>query len=328
VKRVGILLLTSIVSVLLILTSAEAQPQRRARQQPVRAQNAPTAQPATADQRGTDQVPLTVKVLPAPDANEKAEQEERERAERAKLDAEKAIIDTKLAFETQRIADYTDRLAWFTIFLVFVAIVQAGLFLWQLRLMLDGMRDAKIAANAAQESAEAAKVNAQAVINADRAYLFVSVEGENIAALIGKAAIAPVPQNMEDAPISTLRLTYAFKNYGRTPAVIREISYGTLVAPDIFKAVREYEAVVDLPAHILGAGEKTNPPIMVDDLRVTAGEAQSIRIAETTFWFYGIVVYDDTFGWRRTLKFIWHYGAESNGLRIFSYDEKEERIPQ
>jgi hypothetical protein len=79
--------------------------------------NEPT-QPPARNERGTDQEPFTVKILPAPGAQEKADKEEHERAE-------KAQIDRKLAFETQRIADYTDRLALFTLFLVFVAMGQA-----------------------------------------------------------------------------------------------------------------------------------------------------------------------------------------------------------
>ena len=110
----------------------------------------PTQAP-TPDQRGTDSVPLTVKVLPATDAKEQADKAEHERKE-------KAVIDEKLAFETQRIADYTDRLALFTVLLFSVAILQAGLFFWQLRYMRQGMRDAEMAARAAQDSAEATKI--------------------------------------------------------------------------------------------------------------------------------------------------------------------------
>lgn len=76
-------------------------------------QDAPTnepAQPPARNQRGTDQEPFTIKILPAPGAQEKADKEEHERAD-------KSQIDRKLAFETQRIADYTDRLALFTLFL-------------------------------------------------------------------------------------------------------------------------------------------------------------------------------------------------------------------
>jgi hypothetical protein len=89
------------------------------------AQSKEAAQPAAPDQRGTDSVPFTVKILPATDAKEQSDKTEHERNE-------KAVIDEKIAFETQRIADYTDRLALFTFLLFCVAILQAAFFMIQL----------------------------------------------------------------------------------------------------------------------------------------------------------------------------------------------------
>jgi hypothetical protein len=114
------------------------------------AQSKQSAEPPAADQRGTDKVPFSVKIVPAPDSKEKTDKEEHERKE-------KAIVDEKLAFETQRIADYTNRLALFTVFLFCAAVAQAGLFVWQLLLIRASLTDAKIAADAAKEAADAAK---------------------------------------------------------------------------------------------------------------------------------------------------------------------------
>lgn len=60
-----------------------------------------------------------------------------------------------------------DGVVFFTAVLCFIAFVQAGLFLWQLRYMRVGMRDAKIAA-------DAAKLGSQAALEANRAWLNVS----------------------------------------------------------------------------------------------------------------------------------------------------------
>ena len=59
-----------------------------------------TIQLAAPDQRGTDQVPLIVKVLPAQKSQSETEKEECDQKAKAEVDA-------KSAFETQRIADYT-----------------------------------------------------------------------------------------------------------------------------------------------------------------------------------------------------------------------------
>jgi hypothetical protein len=153
IRRIAIVAL----ALCLALIVDSAQSQRRSGQQQNDTKSVQTAQPPAPDQRGTDQIPFTVKVLPSPDSKEKAEQEERERAERAKLDAEKAIIDTKLAFETQRIADYTNWLARFTGLLFCIAVLQAGFFWWQLKEMKRAGIDTSKAANAAEASASTGK---------------------------------------------------------------------------------------------------------------------------------------------------------------------------
>jgi hypothetical protein len=134
--------------VVLALLAAFASDSRGESNQPPPSKQ--TTQSPTADQRGTDQVPFAVKILPAPDAKEQADKTERDRKE-------KAVVDERLTSETQRIADYTSRLAWFTFMLFGIAVLQAGLFFWQLRYMRQGMRDAEIAAKAADDSAKVAR---------------------------------------------------------------------------------------------------------------------------------------------------------------------------
>jgi hypothetical protein len=164
-----------------------------------------TAQPPATDPRGTDQVPLAVKILPATDAKEQAEKSEHDRKE-------KAAIDEKLAFETQRIANYTTRLAWFTLMLFGVAVLQAGLFLWQLGYMRKGMKDATIAARAASRSATAtvaqAKVARNSAIKLQRPYIFVF----------------GVQRLLRDVPEFYAEFTIA--NFGAIPAIIEDVFVG------------------------------------------------------------------------------------------------------
>jgi hypothetical protein len=134
----------------LALISDSAHSQRRPRQEPIGSPNTPTTQPAAADQRGTDQVPFTIKILPSQDAKEKSDKADQERQEKTK-------IDEKIAFETQRIADYTNWLALFTGFLFLVAVLQAAFFWWQLREMGRAGIATRRAAEAAEKSAETAQ---------------------------------------------------------------------------------------------------------------------------------------------------------------------------
>jgi hypothetical protein len=89
----------------------------------------------------------------------------------------------------------------------------------------------------------------------------------------------------------------------------------------------KYQAVSQLPVDILGAGEKT-PPIQVIDLpRLTSNDITSIEELFNNLWFYGVVVYDDIFGWRRTLEFVLQYSGVLHGLSVFKYRESEVRRP-
>jgi hypothetical protein len=113
------------------------------------------------DQRGADQVPPTVKVLPTPKSQTEIDDEQRRADEHA---ANERGLTTA-----------TWALAGFTMLLAMVALGQIGLFLWQLRLIRESLDDAKIAAEAAREGARAARDSADtaklSMIAGDRAYV-------------------------------------------------------------------------------------------------------------------------------------------------------------
>lgn len=188
---------------LMFLGDAWGQAQRPAPRPPQPSTQPAPAPTAAPEQRGTDQSPLSVKVLPDPDAKEKEEQDRKQRAE----------VDAKLALETERIADYMRWLAAFALGLFFVALGQVALFGVQLRHMHRGTEEAANAAKVAMESARTA--TAQAAIARDslkvmqntaerqsRAYVEVEIEKLDLnAANTGAAEVV-------------LRV----KNVGRTPA--------------------------------------------------------------------------------------------------------------
>lgn len=199
------------------------------------------------------------------------------------------------------------------------AITAAGTVIIALFTAILGLFTIRLA-GATRVAADAALLNAQAVIDAERAHLFVVIELENIAAMVSNAARA-----ISDGSNYALRISYAFKNYGRTPAIIRAIGHGAIIAPELPQE-RTLSVVVHLPAHILGDDEKSRPISDIAMPRMTSEIAKSILDLDATFWFYGYVVYDDTFGWRRTLSFVWHYdGGVSEGFTLFRYEETEER---
>ncbi|MGO8844311.1 MAG: hypothetical protein ACLQFI_02990 [Methylocella sp.] len=162
------------------------------------------AQPTAPDQRGTDQMPFTTKILPGENAKEKAEQEERERREKD----EKSAVDKRLADQTQRLADETENLAaytrWlagFTLLLFIAAVGQVALFVWQLRLIRESLKDAKVAAEAAETTANIAKDD---LLLGQRAYVFVN--------FLQSIVIDPKTKN-----VVFWRITPTWTNFGSTP---------------------------------------------------------------------------------------------------------------
>jgi hypothetical protein len=259
-------------------------------------QNTQTAAP---DQRGTDQMPLTVKILPG----------EKTHAETAK---EKYESDEKPSID-RALSTYTGWLAVFTATLFFAAAIQVGLFYWQLRLIKDAAKDTAA-------TADAAKLNAQGVIDAERARLFIVIDDERAFSII--ASVADTWDLPEDdaRKLGLPPIKYRLKNYGKTPAFIHEIMQSTVVSSELPRE-REYTALVPLPVdHVLGAGETTVPiPEILES--ITFEQVAAIRNLSTTFWFYGSVTYEDAFRVRYTLDFVWHFSGVSNGFRTFSYRE-------
>jgi hypothetical protein len=88
----------------------------------------PSGPIAQIDQRGTDQLPIAVKIVPAPGA-EQQEHDGREKTE----------TDRLLVSETQRMAEALRWLAALAASLVVIALVQVMLFSWQLRTMRRGI---------------------------------------------------------------------------------------------------------------------------------------------------------------------------------------------
>jgi hypothetical protein len=85
-------------------------------------------------------------------------------------------------------------------------------------------------ARSTQVAADAAKLASQVAVGAERAHLFVHIETENIVSTISQASKgAASPKERPPA----LRLSYALKNHGKTPAMIRELSHGVVVASDL-----------------------------------------------------------------------------------------------
>jgi hypothetical protein len=142
------------------------QPPQQA--QPAQPPNLPSSPPVT-DQRGTDQMPLSVKVLPSPKSAEEMAKEERERQEKSEADKRLADETERLADEAENLTTATRWLAGLVLLLFVAALGQIALFWLQLRLMRQAVENAAKAAGTAQTNADSAE---KTLITTQRAFVY------------------------------------------------------------------------------------------------------------------------------------------------------------
>jgi hypothetical protein len=259
----------------------------------------PALPPTAQDQRGTDQQPLSVKVVPAEKTEADREDEQKHRDNETRL------------------SQSADQLARSTRGLYLVGIAQLVLVGALLLFIFLSFRNAK-------KVADAAKVNAEALIDAERARIFVMMEQDTADAIRAAAKHANSSEKDGDTLDGSVGLYYGLKNYGKTPAIIKEISQHLVVAPQLAKE-REYSPKDPLPIEqLLGPAEQTPRGTLVCSLdrKVTVGEAKEILTLRNALWFYGYVAYDDTFGFARELRYVFRYDGSTGGrFRLHSLQE-------
>jgi hypothetical protein len=143
-------------------------------------------------------------------------------------------------------------LAYATVGLIVVAAIQVWLFVWQLGYMRTGLHDAKVAAEAAGVSADAAKKAAEALPKLERAYVFFnSATSEDITASRTLGGIKP----------TIFRVNYSFENHGRTAAILISIKMNAAYVASGFPNIAD-ALPGDIPTYlIVGSGE--GPPRLI-----------------------------------------------------------------
>lgn len=161
-------------------------------------------EPAAQDKRGTDEVPLTVKVLPSPDHQTEAAEEKRRADEHAAAE--------------QDLSDATWKLAYFTFALSVFAAGQVALFWWQLRLIRGEANQARLT-----------RENVKAI---ERAYISGG-GGPSYIKQTGAIARAMAEDGMPTLTVPTGNFQLQVNNHGKTPGELVEYGIGFCDAADI-----------------------------------------------------------------------------------------------
>lgn len=168
---------------------------------------------------------------------------------------------------------------------------------------------------AATEAADAARLSADAQVSAERAHLFLVLDEYYLKAIQERIVGASChPADMDDATFdTTLSVSYHFANYGKSPAVIKEISH-ELAHLEALPAIPSYVPINDrLLDRTVRPGGSTEVRYCGQAHVLRVSEAKSIASGQSALWFIGRVIYSDIFGRDHVHAFLWQYSG--NGFR-------------
>jgi hypothetical protein len=186
-----------------------------------------------------------------------------------------------------------------------VALVGSNIALW---------RVTGTAANAAKQAAQAASVSADAVTVVERAYVYPVITGHGaIGECISNATVfflgAP---DKDDEPVpETAEVTFKFKNFGKTPAILKTAFVGVGVAP------LGARIGLAIPEAVLGVLEETNSLRSEMQIGITRKQAQQIGAYTGHICFEGDITFNDIWDNEHTTEFyfVWDLWVERFNLR-------------
>jgi hypothetical protein len=215
----------------------------------------------------------------------------------SKAECAKVNVDEKLA-------NYTWWLAVLTGGLVLTAVYQ-GYFL------LRADRTARIAAESAKQSADAA-------IAIESARLLCFPQSHNYWEAVGQYANR-WPNSPQMGPLqNTVEARLAFKNYGKTPAILKEVCAALEHRKEPPEMLGGSAPYLGLPVEqVIGHG------VLTDEFKVemphffTMAEAIAMSNDDGAIWLRGRVVYDDVFGREGTQWFIYRLNRTGGFTRFY-----------
>lgn len=157
-------------------------------------------------------------------------------------------------------------------------------------------------------AADAANLNALAVINAERAHLYVIVTQHNVSDLISAVAGFKYTEDAAASKMEPPTLAYVFRNYGKTPATI-EMPMHCLTIRGSEKGGRTYKTF-DRAIEIINAGDDTEPIADEFSERAFFGrDAKALGDDDISLYFFSEATFMDTFGRRYTIAHDFLYSA-------------------
>jgi hypothetical protein len=192
---------------------------------------------------------------------------------------------------------------------------------------LDATRDAVVEAAKASEAgliaSEAAKLAAEASVAAERARFFIVIDDYNIDSVLyeirkkGQASLVISIVGPDTPPA----VKYRFRNYGKTPAIIKEISLGMILASDPVDPVYSVQ-IQSFRENMIAGGDATEAVEFSYRSPLDTDQATALDKMEARLWFFGRVDYDDVFGASHTHRFYFRTVMWEGNCILQPYDYK------
>jgi hypothetical protein len=137
----------------------------------------------------------------------------------------------------------------------------------------------------ARIAAEAARDSADALISAERAHLFVVIEGNTIGSIAAKYGGWDQSEQMFNDDVESPGVGYSFKNIGKTHAIIKKLSNQIIVGAE-FPQPATYTIRETMPDNLViapDAPSATLTCLMEETFNV--GGAVNFQKRKVAFWF-------------------------------------------
>jgi hypothetical protein len=163
-------------------------------------------------------------------------------------------------------------------------------------------------AGAAMQAAHAASTSANALMAAEQAQLLTMFDVGNIPQVLSGELARPDHADPARTPTGErILIKLVCKNYGKSMAIIREISR-ELEHRKSPPASLRYVPMPNLPRErAVLAGATSEPVECIMAAPLTAAEITSVRAGDSFLWLCGRVLYDDAFGREREHRFLYRY---------------------
>ena len=226
----------------------------------------------------------------------------------------RAKTETSVDQQKQK-ESWADPLPVITLLLVIVGTAQLVLFYRQLNLIRRSLAPA-------EQAAKAASSNAKALISAERARFHVVIHTHNLDKFIMAATFYP---NSGGMPTSgDVEIYYYFKNYGKAPGLILEMSQDIALSESPPDPV--YQVIRQVPReYMIASGQESEHQICRRELAIlSVADALEVDRGRKTIWFCGRFDYRDfVTDEPQVHRFYLRYVRAENGIwRFQSIDHK------